>query len=390
MAERKNPSVTLFTREYPPFVYGGAGVHVQFLAAALAELTEVRVRCFGDSPPAGTVPARSFHPPPGPLAEAEPKAAKILEPLLTNVLMLAPPPVTDVIHCHTWYTMFAGFLARTLYGKPLVATVHSLEPLRPWKEEQLGRGYRLSTWCEESGLRAADLVIAVSAGMRADILRAYDLDEAKVRVIHNGIDPERFRRTEESEAVERRGIQKPYILFVGRVSRQKGLDVLLAAAADLPEDLTVAICTGAPDTPGLADELKAAAAGLPRVHWFEEMIPHADLVQLYSHAAAFVCPSVYEPFGLINLEAMACERPVVASRVGGIPEVVADGETGFLVPPGDPQALAAAIRRLLADPPLAARMGAAGRKRVEELFTWRAVARTTLAAYAEVLDTARP
>ncbi|MGE5549091.1 MAG: glycogen synthase [Bacteroidota bacterium] len=375
----------MLTNEYPPNIYGGAGVHVQYLTAALAGRIRVEVRCFGPGEPGGAVPARSFAPDDAWLRAAEPRAAKVLKPLATDLMMAAPPVDTDVVHCHTWYTMFAGFLARTLYRRPLVATVHSLEPLRPWKEEQLGPGFMLSTWLERNGLLAADLVIAVSDEMRRDILRAYPVAPARVRVIHNGIDIERFRARAAKDALARRGVKEPYLLFVGRVSRQKGLDVLLGAAPLLPPDLTVVVCAGAPDTPELAVELRERARSLPNVRWLEEMVPLEDLVQLYSHAAVFVCPSVYEPFGLINLEAMACARPVVASAVGGIPEVVVDGETGFLVPPGEKEALARAVRSVVADPEMAARMGAAGRKRVEESFTWEAIARRTVEAYEEAV-----
>ncbi|MGE5529327.1 MAG: glycogen synthase [Patescibacteria group bacterium] len=374
------------TNEYPPNIYGGAGVHVQHLAAALAGLTRVEVRCFGGRPAAGQAPARGFVPDAHWLEHVDPRLRKVLGPMAADLEMAAIPVATDVVHCHTWYTMFAGFLARMLHGRPLVATVHSLEPSRPWKEEQLGRGYALSTWLERTGLTAADLVIAVSAGMREDILRAHPVDPGRVRVIHNGIDTDLYRPAAAMSALERRGIAGPYILFVGRISRQKGIDVLLAAAPLLPRGLGVVVCAGAADTPELAAAMREAASALPNVHWLEEMLPVPDLVELYSHAAVFVCPSVYEPFGLINLEAMACARPVVASRVGGIPEVVVDGETGILVPPGEPAALAAAVGRLLENAGKAAAMGAAGRRRVEDLFTWRAVARRTLEVYEEAVS----
>ncbi|MGQ9780426.1 MAG: glycogen synthase [Bacillota bacterium] len=381
------PNVTIFTREYPPDIYGGAGVHVRELAAALHKLTTVEVRCFGPHEPEGLVPARAF-PTPGAWPEAaDPQALKVLAPLWTDLLIASVPVQTDLIHCHTWYTTFAGFLARTLYAKPLVVTVHSLEPLRPWKKEQLGPGgYRLSTWMEETGLLAADLVIAVSGAMRDDLLRTYPVPETRIRVIHNGIDPQRFRPVKGKNVLRRRGLKEPYILFVGRISRQKGLDVLLAAAPLLPPETTVVVCAGAADTPELAEEMRTRARSLPNVRWYEETVPHEELVELYSHATVFVCPSRYEPFGLINLEAMACGRPVVASRTGGIPEVVADGVTGILVPPGEPRDLADAVSALLADPQRAATMGAAGRRRVEEEFTWEKVARKTLGVYTEAME----
>ncbi|NLG84360.1 MAG: glycogen synthase [Firmicutes bacterium] len=382
------PSVTIFTREYPPDIYGGAGIHVRELAAALHRFTTVEVRCFGPHGPEGPVAACAFSPAGKAWPEeADPRALKVLDPLFVDLRMASVPVRTDVVHCHTWYTTFAGFLAGTLYRKPLVVTLHSLEPLRPWKEEQLGPGgYRLSTWMEKIGILSADLVIAVSGAMREDLLQVYPVPAEKVRVVHNGIDPERFRATDEKDALRRRGIEEPYLLFVGRISRQKGIDVLLAAAPLLPPEVTVVICAGAADTEELAAAMRTRAGKLPNVRWLEETVPHGELVQLYSHAAVFVCPSRYEPFGLINLEAMACGRPVVASNIGGIPEVVADGITGLLVPPEDPGALAAAVRRILADPGKAAGMGAAGRRRVEEEFTWEKVARKTLEVYAEAVE----
>ncbi|MCL6613757.1 MAG: glycogen synthase, partial [Firmicutes bacterium] len=312
---------------------------------------------------------------------------KVLSPLSTGLLMAAVPVTADVVHCHTWYTTFAGFLAKTMCDKPLAVTLHSLEPLRPWKEEQLGAGgYRLSTWMERAGLLASDLVITVSGAMKQDLLQTHPVPAERVRVVHNGIDPERFRPAAGRDALNRLGLREPYVLFVGRISRQKGIEVLLEAAPLLPPEAAVAICAGAADTPELAEEMRERARGLPNVRWYEEMFPHKEVVELYSHAAVFVCPSRYEPFGLINLEAMACGRPVVASRTGGIPEVVLDGVTGLLVPPGDPVALARAVTALLADPGKAAAMGAAGRRRVEEEFTWEKVARKTLGVYAEAME----
>jgi glycogen synthase len=291
----------------------------------------------------------------------------------------------DVVHAHTWYADMAGLWIRTLYRIPLVVTLHSMEPLRPWKADQLGSGYLLSTWIERTAVEAADRVIAVSGQMREDILRHFAVDPARVVVIHNGIDPERFRRVTRHDALERYGVRRPYVLFVGRITDQKGIFHLLEAAAKLPPDMQVVLCASAPDTPEIEARLRRAVGQHPNVRWINSMVPVEEVVQLYSHAAVFACPSVYEPFGLINLEAMACETPVVASAVGGILEVVEDGISGYLVPPGRPDDLAAALRRVLDDPAAARAMGQAGRRRVEERFSWASVAARTEALYAEAI-----
>jgi len=265
----------------------------------------------------------------------------------------------------------------------LVVTLHSLEPLRPWKEHQLGTGYRVSTWLERLAVEQAERVIAVSEQMRADILSHFAVSPERVVVIHNGVDAESFRRTEQRDALARLGVTPPYVLFVGRISEQKGIFHLLEASRRLPAGVQLVLCAAAPDTPEIESRLAAEVAGRPSVRWINAMVPRNDVVQLYSHAACFVCPSVYEPFGIINLEAMACGAPVVASAVGGIPEVVVDGETGYLVPPGDPEALAVALERLLADPERGARFGRAGRSRVEARFSWGRIAERTLVTYAD-------
>jgi glycogen synthase len=299
--------------------------------------------------------------------------------------MARDPVDAQVVHAHTWYADMAGLWIRLLHGIPLVVTLHSLEPLRPWKADQLGSGYQLSSWIEKTAVEAADRVIAVSGQMREDILAHFAVDPKKVVVIHNGVDAERFRRTARREALERHGVRPPYVLFVGRITDQKGIFDLLEAAPQLPTGVQVVLCAAAPDTPEIEERLRRAVPQYPNVVWIDAMVPPEDLVQLYSHAAVFACPSVYEPFGLINLEAMACETPVVASAVGGIVEVVEDGRTGDLVPPGRPEALAAALRRVLADPARGRALGQAGRRRVEERFSWASVAERTAEAYAEAV-----
>jgi len=379
--------VLMLTREYPPHIYGGAGVVVDQLTRALSRRVAVEVRCFGErEPAAGGIAVRGYTPwqrlgagPDGP------RFAPALEALSVGLAMARDPVDADVAHAHTWYAGMAGLLARTLHRIPLVVTLHSLEPLRPWKADQLGTGYLLSAWAERTAVETADRVIAVSEEMRADVLRHFALDPARVVVIHNGVDPDRFRRTERRDARERRGLREPYILFEGRISEQKGIFHLLEAARGLPPEVQVVLCAASPDTPELEARLRQAVAAVPGARWIAEMVPVDEVVQLYSHAALFVCPSVYEPFGLINLEAMACEAPVVASAVGGIREVVVDGTTGLLVPPARPVDLAAAIRSLLDEPTRAQAMGRAGRRRVEERFSWARVAERTEGVYAEAI-----
>jgi glycogen synthase len=385
-------NVLLVSREYPPHVYGGAGVVVDELSRALARRAAVEVRCFGASDPGGQSLATRH----GLTVKGYPswdrlrgdssvRYAPALEALSVDLAIAREPVTADVVHAHTWYAALGGLLIGELWAIPLVVTMHSLEPLRPWKQDQLGRGYAVSTWAERAAVERAARVIAVSAGMREDVLAHFAVDPRRVVVLHNGIDAEAFRRTARRDALERHGVRTPYALFVGRISEQKGIFPLLEASAQFPPDLELVLCASSPDTPALEARLAAAVAGRPRVRWINQMLPHDDLVQLYSHAAVFCCPSVYEPFGLINLEAMACATPVVASAVGGIPEVVADGETGILVPPGDPGALADAVRRLVAAPDLAARLGQAGRHRVEARFTWDRVAGRTLEIYRDAI-----
>lgn len=395
----------LLTNEYPPHVYGGAGMHVAELSRQLRRLISLEVRTFGDQreeEPGWRV--RGF-----PAASQEGAPDDQLRPAweaLSRCLAMAGDPTdADLVHCHTWYTHLGGLLVQKARSVPLVITVHSLEPLRPWKREQLGGGYDLSSWVERTALESADAVVAVSHGTRDDVLRHFEVEPERVHIIHNGIDAEFFAPDPATDVLARHGIypDRPYVLFVGRITRQKGIVHLVHAMRLLDPEIGVVLAAGQPDTPELAAEVEegvaAARAARPNVVWIPEMLGRAEIRQLYSHAAIFVCPSVYEPFGITNLEAMACERPVVATAVGGIPEVVVDGETGVLVPvaldpeepmaPADPDRLASdlasAINGLMADPERRARMGAAGRRRAIEQFSWTSIAERTVAMYASLL-----
>jgi len=381
-------SVALLTREYPPEVYGGAGVHVEYLARELARLVDLTVHCQGADRP-GAVAHRTWDH----LAGSNPA----LQTISTDLSMTAAVPPADLVHSHTWYANLAGHLSALLYGIPHVMTVHSLEPLRPWKAEQLGGGYALSSWCERTAVEAAAAVIAVSDGMREDVLAAYPAVPAqRVRVIRNGIDTTEYSADPATDVLERYGVDpgRPSVVFIGRVTRQKGLPVLLRAAAGLDPAAQLVICAGQADTPELESEVSELArelrAGRAGVVWLSGMLAKREVIQLLSQATAFACPSLYEPLGIVNLEAMACGTAVVASRVGGIPEVVADGETGLLVPPGDPALLAAALNALVADPGRAAEMGRLGRARAEAEFGWSGIAAQTAALYAELAGVPRP
>jgi starch synthase len=364
----------LLTREYPPEVYGGAGVHVEYLARELRELVDLEVHCFG----ADRDGATAYRP-----WEAL-KGNAALETMSVDLAMTAGVAGSEVVHSHTWYANLAGHLAKLNYGIPHVATTHSLEPHRPWKEEQLGGGYHLSSFCERTGLEAADAIIAVSGAMRDDVLDAYPaIEPERVRVVHNGIDTEEYQPDHGTDVLERHGVDPatPYVIFVGRITHQKGLEHLLDAAPSIDQRAQLVLCAGAPDTPEIGERVRSRIPQLPRAIWIEEMLPKPEVIQLLTHAAVFVCPSIYEPMGIVNLEAMACETAVVASRVGGIPEVVAGGETGFLVEPANAAELAARVNELLADPELATRFGKAGRERAIEHFSWRAIAERTVELY---------
>ena len=394
--------VALLTREYPPEVYGGAGVHVEYLARELRRHVSLTVHCWGAD---RADPAVHAYRPWAALAGDGAPDLAALQAMSVDLLMAAATRDAQLVHSHTWYAQFAGHLAKLIHDLPHVATVHSLEPLRPWKAEQLGGGYALSSFCERAALEGADAVIAVSQGSRADILAAYPaIDPDRVHVVLNGIDTDEYRPDAGTDALTRLGVDpaRPSVVFVGRITRQKGVPHLLRAAAQFTPEAQLVLCAGAPDTPEIGAEV---AAGVERLRaqrdgvlWIDQMLPKRDVIQLLSHATVFACPSVYEPLGIVNLEAMACEAAVVASATGGIVEVVVDGETGFLVPleqapgsidPVDPEGFAAAfaerVNRLLADPSLAARMGEAGRARAIADFGWPAIAAQTLAVYDDAV-----
>ncbi len=388
--------VALLTREYPPEVYGGAGVHVEYLARELRAFEDVDVHCWG-------VPREdaTAHQPWTALAGDAPELSA-LRAVSIDLTMAAGAADADITHTHTWYAQFGGHLAKLLYDIPHVATVHSLEPLRPWKEEQLGGGYRLSSFCEKTALENADAVIAVSNGTKRDILGVYPaIDPERVHVIYNGIDPVEYTPDPRTDVLERLGIDpgKPSVAFVGRITRQKGVSYLLQAARQFDPSAQLVLCAGSADTPelgaeveSLVNELRATREG---VFWIEQMLPKPEVIQILSHATVFACPSIYEPLGIVNLEAMACEAAVVATATGGIVEVVVDGETGFLVgiEPGDdgtgaprePERFASdfaeRVNTLLADPDRAAEMGRAGRRRAVESFAWPAIAEQTSTLY---------
>lgn len=441
--------VGLMTREYPPYVYGGAGVHVEYLSRELARQIEVEVHAWGDVPaheemPGHTEPQNSrlevhFEQPWAAITNGtKAKFKGALEALSLNLLQQLHLDKLDVIHTHTWYVAMAGFLAKKLYGVPFVLTTHSLEPLRAWKAEQLGSGYALSSWMERTAILDADAIIAVSNGTKADILRAYpDVDADRIHVIYNGIDLNQYQYTPDTSALDKYGVDKskPYVLFVGRITRQKGVTHLVDAIQHLPPGTQVVLCAGAPDTPEIAAEMRAKVEAVrkwtpfsdaaavevhtppgvqPQGHaiatgdplgighnivWIEQMVTKEEAIQLYSHCAVFCCPSVYEPFGIINLEAMACGAAVVASATGGILEVVVENETGHLVAfeqdpqtsfPTDPEQfsrdLAKRVNELLANPEKAKAFGKAGRQRVEDQFSWTAIAEQTVALYRKLID----
>jgi starch synthase len=376
----------LVTREYPPHIYGGAGVVADQLSRALARRMAVEVRCFGPREPRSDgLALRGYTPWERVGGKDGPRFVPALETLSIGLAMARDEVEADVVHAHTWYADMGALWISMLYRIPLVVTLHSMEPLRPWKADQLGSGYLVSSWIEKTAVESAHRVIAVSHKMREDILDHFKADPSRVVVIHNGIDPDQFRRTRDRDALDRLGVRPPYVLFVGRITDQKGIFHLLDAARALPAGVQVVLCASAPDTPEIEERLRRAVAGQPNVKWINEMVPVSVVAQLYSHAAVFCCPSVYEPFGLINLEAMACETPVVASGVGGILEVVEDGTTGLLVPPAQPAALAQALTRVLGNPDLARDMGRAGRRRVEEKFSWASVAERTEQVYADAI-----
>ncbi len=402
---RKLQKVAFFSNEYPPHVYGGAGVHVEYLSRELAQFVPVEVRCFGNQDlQDGNIRVKGYEMWGEIKHNTDPRFVGALGAFSRNLAMAKDNLDADVVHCHTWYSHMAGFLAQQLWDVPFVLTTHSLEPLRPWKAEQLGNAYRLSTWIEKMSIENANAVIAVSQETRRDVLRLFQVPEERVHVIHNGIDLQQYRYIPATDALTRYGVdpERPYVLFVGRITRQKGIIHLVNAIPDIDPALQVVLCAGAPDTTEIGQEMaervRVVGADRDNVIWIQEMLPREDIIQFYSHAAVFCCPSVYEPFGIINLEAMACETAVVASAIGGIPEVVIPGETGLLVDLDlkagtfDPVSadqfshnLAAAINQVALDAELRTTFGKNGRKRVEEHFSWTAIAHKTLDLYRSLL-----
>ncbi|HEX6913090.1 MAG TPA: glycogen synthase [Longimicrobium sp.] len=405
--------IAQLTNEYPPHVYGGAGVHVEYLSRELARADggahAVQVLSFGRQEVVdGNLRVRGVAPDVR-FPTRDPRHARLLDALARDLAMVGEVDAPDIVHCHTWYAHLAGCLARPLTGARLVLTTHSLEPHRPWKVEQLGTAYDVTTWIERTAYGNADGVVAVSEAMKRDVQDLYGVHPDRVRVIHNGIDPGEYRPRRDPESVRALGVdpETPFVLFVGRITRQKGILHLVRAIPHLAPGVQVVLCAGAPDTEEIGAEMAALVDEVRREHpgvvWIPEMLPREQVITLYSHAAVFVCPSVYEPFGIINLEAMACETPVVASRVGGIPEIVVPGETGTLVPiepegggsvePRDPdgfqRALAAAVNALMDAPERRTAMGRAARERVVAHFSWRAIADRTLAFYRDLLQAPR-
>ena len=401
--------VLYFTNEYPPSVYGGAGVHIEYLSREIARLIDVEVRCYGDQQSdSGNLKVKGFKP-----SSSYPNLSKgigsVFQTLDRDLFMVGEGVDADLVHCHTWYTHMAGIFAKLNFNIPLVITTHSLEPLRPWKREQLGFGYAFSSWVEKTAIEMADAVIAVSNGTKVDVNAHFNVLPERMKVIYNGIDTNQFKKVSTRNCFSRLGVdpEKPYVLFVGRITRQKGIIHLVNAVKHIDHSVTVVLCAGAPDTPDIQKEMEEgvdrAAQGRGNLVWIREMVDRETLIELYSHAQVFCCPSIYEPFGIINLEAMACETPVVASAVGGIPEVVVDGETGFLVkldqmkespfealhPDVFSKDLLGKINGILHNPGLRESMAKKGRKLVEEKFSWEIIARQTTELYKTLVEKKR-
>lgn len=399
--------VLFYTKEFPPYVYGGAGVHVEYLASELAKLVEVDVRSFGDQNfKDANLNVKGFSHNNQLLTNADNKLKAVFETLSTCLNMNIDKTDADIVHCHTWYAQFAGILSKLCYGTPLVVTTHSLEPLRPWKREQLGRGYDASSWIEKTAIEMADAIIAVSQETKTDVLKHFNVQENKIKVIYNGIDLQQYTVTKATNVLENYKIDpyKPYVLFVGRITRQKGIIHLVNAIKYINDETQIVLCAGAPDTPEIAEEMKYSVSIAKQqrnnIFWIDKMLSKEEVIQLYSHATVFCCPSIYEPFGIINIEAMACETAVVASAVGGIKEVVVHDETGLLVSveqqqkapfePVNPEQfskdLANGINTLIADSTLRNNMAKKGRIRVEEYFDWKAIAKQVKDLYQSLID----
>ncbi len=395
-----------YTREFPPYVYGGAGVHVEYLATELAKLIEMDVRCFGDQDSKSDNLSVKGFPFDNPIFdEADDKLKAVFKTLSTCIQMNAQPIDADVVHCHTWYAHFAGIIAKLCYGTPLVITTHSLEPLRPWKREQLGRGYDASSWVEKTAIEMADALIAVSEETKEDVLKHFNVDEKKVHVIYNGINLEQYITTSKTATLDEYGVDKtkPYVLFVGRITRQKGIIHLVNAVKYIDPETQIVLCAGAPDTKEIGVEMEHAVNEVKKtrnnVIWIDKMLEKHQVIELYSHADVFCCPSIYEPFGIINIEAMACKTAVVASAVGGIKEVVVPGETGILIPleqqkeaPFEPvnpdkfsKDLANGINQLISNDDLRTKMAENSRKRVEDYFDWVAIAKQVESLYKSLI-----
>jgi len=395
-----------YTREFPPYVYGGAGVHVEYLAGELSKLMEIDVRCFGDQDDKdGNLSVKGFPFDNADFENSNDKLKAVFKTLSTCIHMNADEVDADVVHCHTWYAQFAGIVAKLCYGIPLVITTHSLEPLRPWKREQLGRGYDASSWVEKTAIEMADAIIAVSEETKVDVLNNFNVDPEKVKVIYNGINLQEYVVTDKVSTLEKYGIDqsKPFVLFVGRITRQKGIIHLVNAVKYIDPDTQIVLCAGAPDTPEIAKEMEDSVAEVKKdrnnVIWIDVMLEKEEVIQLYSHADVFCCPSIYEPFGIINIEAMACETAVVASAVGGIKEVVVHGETGLLVQleqqeeapfePKNPDKfsrdLAEGVNQLITDKELTNKMAKNGRRRVEDTFDWIAIAKQVEDLYKSLI-----
>ncbi len=395
----------LYTNEFPPNIYGGAGVHVDYLSRELSKLIDVDVRCYGDQNLSGSALTAKGYGLDTSGYSCPPNLTSVFGCIQRGLDFNTDGNHADVVHCHTWYTHMAGIMTKLNYGIPLVVTAHSLEPLRPWKREQLGGGYDFSLWVEKTAIEMADAVICVSEGTKADIMKHFNVDTDKLKIIYNGIDPDEYCKKDPTEALERFGIdkEKPYVLFVGRITRQKGIIHLVEAIKYMHPGFQIVLCAGAPDTPEIAAEMKSAVEAVQKerkdIYWIDEMVDKPTVIKLYSGASVFCCPSVYEPFGIINLEAMACETPVVGSAVGGIPEVVVHDETGYLVPlaqshdsPFEPlhpegfaKDLAHQINRLMENPDRCQEYGKAGRQRAIEHFSWASIAHQTRDLYTSLI-----